>query len=195
MSSQIKVSDAIADYLKQRQIRHVFGIIGSANSHIFDSIQKLGFTEIICVHHEQAATMAMQSYFRVKGEITAALVTAGGGSSNAITGVLSAWADSLPGVVISGQENTRFIKQMDTMRMWGIQGYDSTDMVRKITKYQSRIFDPSMAVHELEKAFHIAGTGRPGRPERLEDPDGWRAHALGTVLLRKPDEQAHRKPR
>ena len=162
MSSQIKISDAIADYLKQRQIRHVFGIIGSANSHIFDSIQKLGFTEIICVHHEQAATMAMQSYFRVKGEITAALVTAGGGSSNAITGVLSAWADSLPGVVISGQENTRFIKQMDTMRMWGIQGYDSTDMVRKITKYQSRIFDPSMAVHELEKAFHIAGTGRPG---------------------------------
>ena len=102
----------------------------------------------------------MQSYFRVKGEITAALVTAGGGSSNAITGVLSAWADSLPGVVISGQENTRFIKQMDSMRMWGIQGYDGTDMVRKITKYQSQ-FRSIYGSTRLRKAFHIAGTGRP----------------------------------
>ncbi len=162
MSLQFKVSDAIANYLKFRKIRHVFGIIGSANSHIFDSIQKLGYTEIVCVHHEQAATMAMQSYYRAKGEITAALVTAGGGSSNAITGVMSAWADSLPGVIISGQENTRFINKMNNMRMWGVQGYDSTEMVRKITKYQSRIFQPSMAIHELQKAFYIAGDGRPG---------------------------------
>lgn len=158
----IKVSDAIALLLKEQGIRHVFGIIGSANSHIFDSIASLGYTEIVCVHHEQAATMAMQTYFRTCGKISAALVTAGGGSANAITGVMSAWADSLPGVIISGQENTRHIHKMENMRMWGIQGYDSAGMVSRITKYATRVMDPRQSLYELQKAFHIAGEGRPG---------------------------------
>ncbi len=162
MSEVIKISDAIANYLKIRGIKHVFGIIGSANSHIFDSINTLGYTEIICVHHEQAATMAMQTYFRVTGKMTAALVTAGGGSTNAITGVMSAWADSIPGVIISGQENVRFINKYKNMRMWGIQGYDSAEMVHNITKYSARVMDPKKSIYELQKAFYIAGEGRPG---------------------------------
>lgn len=160
--NKLKVSDGIANFLKDQEIRHVFGIIGSANSHIFDSISQLGYTEIICVHHEQAATMAMQSYYRTTGKITAAIVTAGGGSSNAITGVLSAWADSIPGVIISGQENFRFIDKMKEMRMWGIQGFDSALMVDKITKYSTLVTDPSKSIYELQKAYHIAGIGRPG---------------------------------
>ena len=167
--SALKVSDAIAEFLKDNEIRHVFGIIGSANSHIFDSIYNLGYTEIVCVHHEQAATMAMQTYYRTTGKITAAIVTAGGGSSNAITGVMSAWADSIPGVIISGQENVRFINDMSRMRMWGIQGYDSTDMVKNITKYAARIMDADKSIYEVEKAFHIAGVGRPG-PVWLDFP-------------------------
>ena len=162
MSDLIKVSDAIAGFLKDKQIKHVFGIIGSANSHIFDSISNLGYTEIVCVHHEQAATMAMQSYYRISGKITAAILTAGGGSVNGITGVLAAWADSIPGIIISGQENTRFIKKMDGMRMWGIQGYDSSGMVSKITKYSSMVMDPKNALFELEKGYYIAGKDRPG---------------------------------
>ena len=164
-----KVSDLIAEFLKKKKIKYIFGVIGSANSHIFDSIQKLGYTEIICVHHEQTATMAMQSYFRVKNEITAALVTAGAGSSNAITGVMSAWADSIPGIVISGQENTRFISSMKRMRMWGVQGYDSTLMVKKITKYQKRVLNINSVVYELEKAYSISLEGRPG-PVWLDFP-------------------------
>lgn len=162
MSEKVKVSDKIALFLKQKNIRHVFGIIGSANAHIFDSIAKLGFTQIVCVHHEQAATMAMQTYYRTNGVITAAIVTAGGGSTNAITGVVSAWADSIPGVVISGQENTRYIRAMGPMRMWGIQGYDSTLMVEKVTKYATRVMEPKNAVKELEHAYFEAGHGRPG---------------------------------
>jgi len=158
----IKVSDKIAAFLKEKNIRHVFGIIGSANAHIFDSITNLGFTEIICVHHEQAATMAMQTYFRTNGTITAAIVTAGGGSTNAITGVVSAWADSIPGIIISGQENTKYINSMESMRMWGIQGYDSTKMVSDVTKYAVRVMDPGRSIYELEKAWSIAGSGRPG---------------------------------
>ncbi len=162
MLNEVKVSDEIARFLKRKEIKHVFGIIGSANSHIFDSINQLGYTEIVCVHHEQAATMAMQAYYRVTGKITAAIVTAGGGSSNAITGVLSAWADSIPGIVISGQENIRFIQSMQNMRMWGIQGFDSALMVKKITKYSVQITDVNKSVFELEKAYHIAGEERPG---------------------------------
>jgi acetolactate synthase-1/2/3 large subunit len=164
-----KVSDYIAFFLKKKNIKYIFGVIGSANSHIFDSIERLGFTKIICVHHEQAAAMAMQSYYRIKNEITVTLVTAGAGSSNTITGVMSAWADSIPGIIISGQENTRFISSMRNMRMWGIQGYDSTLMVKKITKYQKRVLDASSVVLELEKSYDICLEGRPG-PVWLDFP-------------------------
>jgi acetolactate synthase-1/2/3 large subunit len=168
-NSKLKVSDLIANFLKKKNIKYIFGIIGSANSHIFDSINRLGYTKIICVHHEQTASMAMQSFYRIKKEVTVALITAGAGSANAITGVMSAWADSIPGIIISGQENTRFISSMKDMRMWGIQGYDSTLMVKKITKYQKRILNTKTVTYELEKAYNICLDGRPG-PVWLDFP-------------------------
>ena len=136
-----KVSDLIAIFLKEKKIKHVFGIIGSANSHIFDSIERLNYTKIIYMHHEQSLTMAMQTYYRTTKKIGVALVTAGGASANAITGVISAWADSIPGLIISGQENLRFVKKYkkNKMRMWGIQGFDSVKMVRDVTKYSNRL--------------------------------------------------------
>ncbi|PJB54587.1 MAG: thiamine pyrophosphate-binding protein, partial [Bdellovibrio sp. CG_4_9_14_3_um_filter_39_7] len=79
----IKVSDVIAQFLKDKEIKHVFGIIGAGNAHIFDSINSLGYTEIVCVHHEQAAVMAMGTYYRTCGKISAALLTTGAGSTNA----------------------------------------------------------------------------------------------------------------
>ena len=169
MKSNLKTSDVIADFLKKKKIKYIFGVIGSANSHIFDSIHKLGYTKIICVHHEQAAAMAMQGFYRLKKELTVALVTAGAGSSNAITGVMSAWADSIPGMIISGQENTRFISSMKSMRMWGIQGYDSTFMVKNITKYQNRVLNPNSTLFELEKSYNMSIEGRPG-PVWLDFP-------------------------
>ena len=183
-SKKIKVSDLIAIFLKKKKIKYIFGIIGSANSHIFDSIKKLGYTEIVCVHHEQAATMAMQTYYRVKKEMTAALVTAGAGSSNSITGVMSAWADSIPGIIISGQENTRFISSMKKMRMWGIQGYDSTLMVKKITKYQKRVLDINFTNYELEKAYNISLEDRPG-PVWLDFPIDVQGSFVSSKQLKK----------
>lgn len=169
MSEQIKVSDLIAKFLKEKDIKHVFGIIGSANSHIFDSISNLGFTEIICVHHEQAATMAMQTYYRTSGKISAAILTAGGGSINGLTGVMGAWADSIPGIVISGQENSRHIKNYKDMRMWGIQGFDVAKMVKDITKYSSLVMNPTDVIYELEKGYSISLSNRPG-PVWLDFP-------------------------
>jgi acetolactate synthase-1/2/3 large subunit len=159
---QKKVSDLIAEFLKEKEIKHVFGIIGAGNAHIFDSIHTLGYTEIICVHHEQAACMAMQTYYRTSGCITAALLTTGGGSTNGVTGVVSAWADSIPGIIISGNENSKYIDLHKDVRMWGVQGYDSLHMVEKVTKHTERVLDPNETINILENAFAICNHGRPG---------------------------------
>lgn len=158
----MKVSDLIARFLKEKEIKHVFGIIGAGDAHIFDSIYQLGYTEIICVHHEQAACMAMQTYYRLKGKVTAAILTTGGGSTNGVTGVVSAWADSIPGLVISGNEHSKYIDTHKDLRMWGIQGFDSAEMVKKLTKYAGRVLEPTHVLKELEKAYTITTEGRPG---------------------------------
>lgn len=159
---QRKVSDLIAEFFERKGVKHAFGIIGSANAHIFDSIFYKSKIELICPHHEQAATMAVQTYWKVSGQPTFALVTAGAGSSNAITGVLSAWADSIPCLIISGQENARYITPDFDRRMYGIQGYDSPFAVSKMTKYGARVMQPEQTLFELEKAWHLATSGRPG---------------------------------
>jgi len=168
MATKQKVADRIADFLERKNIRHVFGIVGAGNAHIFDAIGRKGFTEIVCVHHEQAATMAMQTYFRTRGEMTAALVTTGGGSANALTGVISAWMDSMPGLVISGNEASRHTGA-NPLRVWGVQGFASSEMVSGVTKYSTRIVNASLIDHELDKAYHISTSGRPG-PVWLDVP-------------------------
>jgi acetolactate synthase-1/2/3 large subunit len=159
---KIKVSDLIAQTLEELKIQHVFGMIGAGNVHLFDAISRRGYSEIICIHHEQTATMAMQTYYRVSGKIAACLLTTGAGSTNGITGVLSAWADSIPGIIIAGNENSKFTKADNPLRMWGVQGYDSVEMIRKITKYAQRVEVPEQAVYELQKAAFIASDERPG---------------------------------
>lgn len=159
---KIKVSDLIVRFFEKKGVKHAFGIIGSANAHIFDSIFHNSSIELVCNHHEQACTMAVQSYWKITKTPTFALVTAGAGSSNAITGVLSAWADSIPCIVISGQENARYITPDHPLRMYGIQGYDSPFAVSKMTKYGARVMDPERALYELEKAWFYATSGRPG---------------------------------
>jgi acetolactate synthase-1/2/3 large subunit len=165
----IKVSDVIADYLKEKGIEVVFGIIGSANSHIFDSINKLGYTKIINTHHEQAAVLAMGAYYRASGKLSATIVTAGGGSTNAVTGVVSNWADSIPGIIISGQENYNYVSTQESLRMYGTQGLNMTKMVSEVTK-KAIAFDDQMDIQTiLEMLDHITSVGRPG-PVWLDIP-------------------------
>lgn len=159
---KVKVADLIAKALEDLDIKHVFGMIGAGNVHLFEAITRRGYTEIICIHHEQAATMAMQTYYRINRKIAACLLTTGAGASNGITGVLSAWADSMPGIIIAGNENSKFTNVDNPLRMWGVQGFDSVDMVRKITKYANRVLDPKQAVSEIQKAAFLALDHRPG---------------------------------
>lgn len=160
--NKIKVSEWIAQSLQDLGIEHIFGIIGAGNVHLYEAISRHGYTEIICVHHEQAASMAMQTYYRTCGKLSAALLTTGAGSTNGVTGVVSAWADSIPGIIIAGNENSKFTKIENTKRMWGVQGYDSVDMVRKVTKYSKRVSSGEQAVYEIQKAAYIALDKRPG---------------------------------
>jgi len=169
MKNEIKVSDAVAMLLEELGVKHAFGIIGAGNVHLFESITRRGYTEIVCVHHEQAATMAMQTYYRTHGRLAAALLTTGGGSANGVTGVVSAWADSVPGLVIAGNENGKFCTPENPLRMWGVQGYDSVQMVERITKYAVRVTDPTQTLYQLGKAAHIALDRRPG-PVWVEIP-------------------------
>lgn len=169
LQEKIKVSEQIAESLENLGITHVFGIIGAGNVHLFEAITRRGFSEIICVHHEQAACMAVQTYYRTNGRLSAALLTTGAGSTNGVTGVVSAWADSIPCLVIAGNENSKFTFPENPLRMWGVQGYDSCQMVSRVTKYAQRVMQPEQAVYELEKAVHIALEGRPG-PTWIEVP-------------------------
>ena len=163
------VADLIADFLKEKEIDTVFGIIGSANAYIFDSINKLGYTKIIYMHHEQATVMAAGAYYRTNKKLSAAIVTAGAGASNAITGVLSNWADSIPCLIISGQESTKYIKSHSNLRMLGTQGFKAAKMVADITKYSDTILDKFQSKFLLEKAYYYALEGRPG-PSWLDIP-------------------------
>jgi acetolactate synthase-1/2/3 large subunit len=164
-----RTSDIIAEFLKFKGIEYAFGVIGSANSYIFDSINKLGYTKIIYVHHEQTAVMAMGAYFRASGKMSVALVTAGAGSSNALTGVISNWADSIPGLIISGQEQEKFLKNHKHLRMYGIQGYDSPDSVKKVTKFSKTVNLNDDIYEELENALAVSSSGRCG-PVWLDIP-------------------------
>ena len=157
----VKVSDVIVDFLLENKIDIVFGIIGSANSHIFNSINSHPQIKLIPVHHEQAAVMAMGAYYRTTGKLSVALVTAGGGSSNSFTGILSNWADSIPGIIISGQEQSYYIEEYSDMRMYGIQGYDSVSTFSKCVKLSARINKENI-YETLEKAFGVTQSGRPG---------------------------------
>ena len=164
----VKVSDVIVQYLKANNIDIVFGIIGSANSHIFNSILEEGSIKLVSVHHEQAAVMAMGAYYRSTGKMAVALVTAGGGASNASTGILSNWADSVPGIIISGQEQSYYLKEYRDMRMFGVQGYDAVKAYENCTKMSHVITEDTL--HTIMPfAFALTQEGRPG-PVFLEVP-------------------------
>jgi acetolactate synthase-1/2/3 large subunit len=126
------VAESIARWLHEKGIVHAFGIVGGGNVAIWEAITRLGATELVCVHHEQAAAMAATYYYRVSGRLPLCLVSTGAGSANAISGVLAAYFDSIPLLVISGNEPSRFLSE--PQRVKGYQGYRSHEFARPICK-------------------------------------------------------------
>jgi len=160
--ADIKLSEAIADLLAQQGVRHVFGIIGSANAHLFDAIYRHPDLSLICLHHEQACVMAAHGYYMQSGTMAAVLVTAGAGTTNLLTGVVGAWADSVPVLIICGQEATKQFKGNNLARMVGIQGVYTEAIYGTCTKSVITCQQPEQVIQEVLKALVLSKAERPG---------------------------------
>lgn len=156
------VSDYIIQYLVSLGVKKSFGITGSVIAPLLDAFGRNKKIKFICSQHEQAAAMAADAYARVSDNIGVAISTSGPGATNLITGVCCLWFDSIPGLFISGQVHSQFTKGDLPVKQVGFQETDVVSMVKTITKYSVMIKDPKMIRYELEKAVHIAKSGRPG---------------------------------
>ena len=165
----MKVSDYIIQFIANLGVKHIFTVAGAGNVHLLDSMRRNNDVEYICNHHEQASAMAMYSYSRITNNFGACIVTTGPGATNAITGACSAWVDSIPGLLISGQVKTSDTIRDTGVRQFGIQEINIVEMVTPITKYAAMVQEPQMIRFELEKAVYHAKNGRPG-PVWLDIP-------------------------
>lgn len=158
----MKLSDYVIDFLAENNVCHIFEVIGGAITHLVDSTydQK----DIICIttHHEQAAAFAAESYSRVTSNIGVSMATSGPGATNLITGIGSAFFDSIPCLYITGQVNTYEYKFDKEYRQLGFQETDIVSIVKPITKYAFMITDPDSIKYQLQKAIFLAKSGRPG---------------------------------
>ena len=168
---KVKISDWIAQFLVEQGIRYNFTVPGGGAMHLNVSFgHQEGLTNIF-VQHEQSAAIAAEGYFRANNELPMVCCTTGPGGTNTLTGVLGAWLDSIPMLVISGQ-----VRYATTARAAGIpvramgdQEYDITPMVAHMTKYAEMIIDPKTVKYHLQKALYLATHGRPG-PVWLDVP-------------------------
>lgn len=156
------VADEIAAILTANGIKQVFGITGAGNIQLFDALARSGNFNLIFTHHEQSAVMAAATYFRTKGELALALVTTGGGSTNALTGLVGANMDSIPVLVLAGNEPSRYTTKENELRVWGIQGFDTVEVFSPVTKFAKRITDPALIGSVLREAITSAISGKPG---------------------------------
>lgn len=160
--NKMKATDYIAEFLRIQKTTHVFEVAGGMITHILDSIYKLGNTNIISVHHEQAAAFAADAYGRQVGRPGVALATSGPGATNLLTGIASCYFDSSPALFITGQVNVHEQKGERKIRQLGFQETDIIAMAKPITKkcFQIKAADELESV--LNEAYELAISDRPG---------------------------------
>jgi acetolactate synthase-1/2/3 large subunit len=158
----VKLSDWVFRFVAGLGVKHVFELTGGGAMHLNDSLGSCKNLEYICTLHEQAAAMGAESYAKVANDIAVCLVTTGPGGTNALTGVVGAWLDSTPMLVISGQVKRADLKGTTGVRQLGVQEVDIVAMAAPITKYAVTVTEPSDIRYHMEKGAHLARTGRPG---------------------------------
>ena len=157
----MKLSDYVAKVIKRLGIKCVFGLQGGAVVHLFDSIEKLGI-DVVYTHHEQAASLAAVSYSKSTQNLGCVIVTSGPGSTNAITGLLGAWQDSIPCIFISGQARSDQLSYGKKVRQIGTQEVNIVDIVKPITKFAKCVLKKDEIHSVFKNAIKIAHEGRPG---------------------------------
>ncbi len=156
MSSEITGADIVVRCLAEEGVDHVFGYPGGAVLYIYDAIFKQDKFQHVLVRHEQAAIHAADAYSRSSNKVGVALVTSGPGVTNAVTGLATAYMDSIPMVVITGQVPTHAIGQD------AFQECDTVGITRPCVKHNFLVKDVKELASVMKKAFYIAQTGRPG---------------------------------
>ena len=167
--NKIKLTDQLTKYLENKKIKNIFSVTGGANLHIIDSLSKSKKINLIFNHHEQASALAAQASARISKKPGVCVVTTGPGGTNAITGLLSAWQDSIPCIFISGQSKSNILKDTKDLRQVGAQGFDIVKLVKPITKKAISVTDPSKFLNILDQIYDISLSGRPG-PVWLDIP-------------------------
>jgi acetolactate synthase I/II/III large subunit len=159
---QQKLSDYVVETLERHGVKHVFLLTGGMAMHLNDSLGTHTGIQYVCNLHEQACSVAAEAYAKYDTRLGVAMVTAGPGSTNAVTGVAGAWLDSSPTLFLSGQVKTKDLKGDSGLRNRGVQEIDIPAIVGPITKYAVTVTDPKTIRFHLEKAIHLALHGRPG---------------------------------
>ena len=161
---KIRLADYVADFLVSNGITDCFTVTGGGAMHLNDALGHKEGLKCLYNHHEQACAIAAEAYARINNKIAAVCVTTGPGGTNAITGVIGGWLDSVPMLIISGQVRYDTSKRgmgLD-IRAGGDQEFDITRAVECMTKYCEMIEDPKRIRYALEKSLYLATHGRPG---------------------------------
>jgi acetolactate synthase I/II/III large subunit len=164
----MRLSDYVVSFFEKLGVTHIFLISGGGNMFLVDAVGRNKNIKYVCNHHEQACAMAAEGFARLKNDMGVVFVTTGPAGTNAITGVAGAWLDSIPMVVVSGQVKRENLRGPG-MRQLGDQELNIIDLVRPITKYAAMVEDKGDIRYYLEKAVHLAKSGRPG-PVWLDIP-------------------------
>ena len=152
----LRGAEILVKSLQAENVQYIWGYPGGAVLHIYDAFYKQDTIQHVLVRHEQAAVHAADGYARATGEVGVALVTSGPGLTNAVTGIATAYMDSIPLVIISGQTSVAAIGTD------AFQECDTVGITRPIVKHNFLVKDVRQMAETLKKAFHIARTGRPG---------------------------------
>jgi len=160
----MRVSDYIASFISNKGVKDVFTIPGGGCIHLNDAFARNTDLNMVVNHHEQACALSAEGYARLNGHLGVCLVTSGPGGSNAWTGTLCSYQDSVPVMVISGNVNKDLTTNYTglNLRQLGDQEFDVIKTVKNFTKYAVQVNDPEKIRYYLEKAYHEATTGRKG---------------------------------
>jgi acetolactate synthase-1/2/3 large subunit len=155
-SQELRGAEILVKTLQAENVKYVWGYPGGAVLHIYDAFYKQDTIQHVLVRHEQAAVHAADGYARATGEVGVALVTSGPGVTNAVTGIATAYMDSIPMVIVTGQVPVAAIG------LDAFQECDTVGITRPIVKHNFLVKDVRQLAEVMKKAFHIARSGRPG---------------------------------
>ena len=184
----MRIADYIWSFFVKKGVTDVFLVTGGNAMHLNDALGLEKRLSTICVHHEQAAAMAAEGYARVDNRPGVLCVTSGPGAINTLGGLYGAFVDSLPIICIAGQSKRELLRSFHDpehvagLRQLGVQEADAVSMARPVTKYAATVFEPFIVRYELEKAWHLATSGRPG-PVYLDIPLDVQASDIDPEIL------------